>query len=142
MIRTVILGVLIFGVCAIADDADQRAKLTGSWQIQTQGANVPSTYTLKPVDDGIQISGAEGGKVVVDVNCKMAQNCKIKDAGHSATVMLYFNGPKLVENETIGSRVVRKRFSITDDNTMQLEIIPIDPEGKTEVVTFKRAAGQ
>ena len=91
----------------------------------------------------MRISGTDEGKVIVDVNCKMAQECKIKDEGHNATVMMYFNGPKLVENETIGSRIIRKRYSVTDDgNTMQIEVIPIEPEGKTEVIVFKRAAAQ
>jgi hypothetical protein len=145
MIRIVAIGAILATTCALASDEDQRAKLTGSWQIQTAGATVKeaSAYTLQPSQGGMRISGTDEGKVIVDVNCKMAQDCKIKDEGHSATVMMYFNGPKLVENETIGSRIIRKRYSVTDDgNTMQIEVIPIEPEGKTEVVVFKRAAAQ
>jgi hypothetical protein len=147
MIRIAAIGAILAATCALASDEDQRAKLTGSWEIQTSGATAgvkdASAYTLQPSQDGMRISGTDEGKVIVEVNCKMAQECKIKDEGHSATVMMYFNGPKLVENETIGSRVIRKRYSVTDDgNTMQIEVIPIQPEGKTEVILFKRAAAQ
>jgi hypothetical protein len=142
MIRIVGIGVLVLGACALASDEDQRAKLTGSWQIQTEGSREASAYTLQPSDDGMRISGTDAGKVVIEVDCKMAQECDIKDAGHHAKVMMYFNGPKLVVNETIGSRVVRKRYSVADDGTMQLEVIPIEPEGKTEVIVFKRATTQ
>jgi hypothetical protein len=44
-----------------------------------------------------------------------------------------------VETETIGSRVVKRRFAVTGDgDKMELEVIPIEPEGKTETVVFKR----
>lgn len=142
MKRFAIVGALLFTACALADDGDQRAKLEGTWQLQTEGAKEPSSYTLKALPDGMQISGTDEGKVVVTVNCKMAQECKAKDEGRNATVMMYFNGPKLVENETIGSRTVRKRYSMKDDNTMEVEVIPIEPEGKTEIVVFKRATTQ
>lgn len=143
MKRIVVIGALAVAACALASDMDQRAKLTGSWQIQTTAVKEASAYTLQPLDDGMRISGTGEGKVIVDVNCKMAQECKIKDEGHNATATMYFNGPKLVENVTLGSRVIRKRYSVMDDgNTMQLEVIPIEPDGKTEVILFKRVAAQ
>jgi hypothetical protein len=139
----IVIGALAVAACALASDMDQRAKLAGSWRIQTAGSKEASAYTLQALEDGMRISGTDEGKVIVDVNCKMAQECKIKDEGHSATATMYFNGAKLVENVTLGSRVVRKRYSVTDDgNTMQLEVIPIEPDGKTEVIVFKRVAGQ
>lgn len=141
MIRVLYLGALLTAVCAMADDSDMRAKLAGSWQLQTEGAKEPSSYTLEPITDGIHISASDGGKTVSDFQCKLAADCQIKDAGHHAKVMIYYNGPKLVETETIGSRVVKKRYAVTGDgNTMELEIIPVEPEGKTETVVFKRAA--
>jgi hypothetical protein len=47
---------------------------------------------------------------------------------------MWFNGPKLVELETRGAQVVKRRFSITGDgDTMDLETIPIVPTGKSEI---------
>lgn len=141
MIRVAMVGLLLLTACAMADDDAQRSKLMGSWQVQTSGAKEASSYTLQPSADGLHVSGSTGAKTIVEFECKMAQQCDIKDSGRRATVTMYFNGPKLVENETIGSRIVRKRFSVTGDgNTMELEVIPIEPEGKTETIVFKRVS--
>lgn len=52
---------------------------------------------------------------------------------------LWFNGPKLVELETRGTEIVKRRFSIAGDgDTMDLETIPIFPSGKIETAHFKR----
>jgi hypothetical protein len=51
---------------------------------------------------------------------------------------MWFNGPKLVELETSGTQVVKRRFSITGNgDTMDLEAIPIAPVGKVETSHFK-----
>jgi hypothetical protein len=143
MIRIVTISLLVLASAALADDYEQRSKLTGSWQIETTGAKEASSWILQPLPDGMHIAGSDGGKTVVAFDCKMAQECDIKDSGHHAKVTMYFNGPKLVENETIGSRVIRRRFTVTGDgNTMQLEVIPIEPEGKTETIVFKRVAAE
>lgn len=143
MIRVLCMGVLLTAACAMADDADLRAKLAGSWQLETSGAKEAASYTLQPISDGMHVSGSDGAKTIVEFDCKWAQECQIKDSGHHAKVMMYFNGPKLVETETIGSRVIKKRYTVTGDgNTMELEIIPIEPEGKPETVVFKRSAAQ
>jgi hypothetical protein len=138
MIRIATMGILFMAAVALADDSDQRAKLTGSWQ---EASDAKEAWVLQPLPDGMHITSSSGGKTVVEVECKMAQECDIKDSGHHAKVMMYFNGPKLVTTETIGSRIVKRRFTVTGDgNTMELEVIPIEPEGKTETITFKRVA--
>jgi hypothetical protein len=143
MKRTVLFGVLLLAVALFADDADQRAKLDGSWRAESANSKDASSYVLERSDDGMHVTGTSGAKTIVDFNCKMGQECPIKDAGHNAKVTIYFNGPKLVENETIGSRVVRRRFTVVGDgNEMQVEVIPIEPEGKTETIVFHRAANE
>jgi len=139
MIRIATVGILLAAV-ALADDVDQRAKLTGSWQ---EASDAKEAWVLQPVPDGMHITSSTAGKTVVEVDCKMAQECDIKDSGHHAKVMMYFNGPKLVATETMGSRIVKRRFTVTgDDNTMELEVIPIEPDGKTETIVFKRVTTQ
>jgi hypothetical protein len=135
MNRYVTAGLLHGALAAWADDGDPRAKLTGSWK----DAKTASAWVLQPISDGIHISGSNGEKVAVEFDRQMAKECQIKDAGHRAKVMMYFNGPKLIETETIGSRVVKRRFTVTGDgDTMEVETIPVEPEGKPETAVFKR----
>ena len=54
-------------------------------------------------------------------------------------VSMWFNGPRLVELETKGSEVVKRRFMILPKgDVMEMELIPIVPGGKPETFQFKR----
>jgi hypothetical protein len=58
-------------------------------------------------------------------------------------VSLWFNGPKLVELETRGSEVVKRRFEIISqgdgaNEVMEMELIPIVPSEKTQTFRYKR----
>lgn len=69
----------------------------------------------------------------------MGRECKIREGGKSATVSMWFNGPKLVELETRGSDVIKRRFSVDEKGeTMDVEVIPISQGSKPEVLHFKR----
>lgn len=69
----------------------------------------------------------------------MGKECASEDAGRRSKVSMWFNGPMLVELETRGSQIVKRRFRITaNGDTMDLETIPIVPPGKSETVHFKR----
>jgi hypothetical protein len=139
MNRYVTAGLLLGALAAWADDGELRAKLTGSWKIDSGDAKTASGWVLQPIADGMHISGSNGEKVAVEFDCQMAKECQIKDAGHHAKVMMYFNGAKLIETETIGSRVVKRRFTVTGNgDTMEVETIPVEPEGKPETAVFKR----
>jgi hypothetical protein len=147
MMRLVTVGLLFLAVTAWGDDATQRDKLSGSWRVENSNANAnpnePSTWVLQPSTEGVHMAASNGAKPLVAFDCKMAQECEIKDAGHRAKVMIYFNGPKLIETETMGSHIVKRRFTVTGDgNTMELEVIPIEPQGKPETVVFKRVPTQ
>jgi hypothetical protein len=49
----------------------------------------------------------------------------------------------LVEMETAGSQVVKRRFTVTGDgDTMELETIPLVPSGSSETTHFKRAPSE
>jgi hypothetical protein len=53
---------------------------------------------------------------------------------------MWFNGTKLVELETVGNQVVKRRFTVTGDgDTMELETIPMVPSGSSEITHFKRS---
>jgi hypothetical protein len=53
---------------------------------------------------------------------------------------MWFKGAKLVELETTGNQVVKRRFTVTaDGDSMELETIPVTATASTETAHFKRA---
>ena len=137
--------ILLLPLCvgALADDQGDRQKLLGTWE--PQGVAVESTpassWTFSTVRDSMQVTEAEGGKKITDFACgTQGTPCEVKTAGKKATVSMWFNGPSLVEMETKGSDVVKRRFKILPQgDAMEMEVIPIVPSGKTETFQFKRA---
>ena len=53
---------------------------------------------------------------------------------------MWFNGPKLVEMETRGSEIIKRRFQAEEGDMVEVEVIPIVPSGKTEVVRLHRVS--
>jgi len=69
----------------------------------------------------------------------MGRECEGKDAGREAKISLWFSGPKLVQLETRGSEVVKRRFAASQPgDSMEIEVIPIVPDGKKQVLKLKR----
>ena len=133
---------LSLGAEALADDQSDRQKLLGSWELQgTPENSSASSWTFSPTKNLIRVTQMEGGNKVVEFSCGTEGiTCEIKAAGKKATVSMWFNGPRLVEMETKGSDVVKRRFKIlSQGDVMEMEVIPIVPGGKTETFQFKRA---
>ena len=130
---------LLTGVSGFADDGADRDKLLGSW-VET-GNGAASTWTFAKSGDSFQIKELQGSSTEAGYSCKAdGAQCEIKVGGKKATVSMWFNGPKLVQMETQGSSVVKRRFAVlSSGDTMELEIIPLSPGGKTETIQFKRA---
>jgi len=126
-------------ICAVtafaADDAD-RARLSGSWQQND------TVWTIQDKGSTIHITRSEGSKIVADFDCNAnGQDCQGKDSGHKATVTLWFNGSALVQMETKGAEVVKRRFAVAaQGDTLELQTIPLSPAGPTETVQLKRSA--
>ncbi len=127
-----LLCTLIFSVGALADDAADRQSLSGTWQESS------STWVLQEKGDSIHVSWTENGQPQADFECRVGQECEIKEAGRKAKVSMWFNGPKLVQMETRGNEVVKRRFSANGDE-MEMEVIPVTAEGKPQVIKLKRA---
>src|SRR5580658_4364104 len=119
---TTVSALLIAGSAFAADDA-VRAKLAGKWQ-QSDGNG--ESWTLKESGDSMQVTNAKSTATIEEFECNtVGKECAIKRAGHKSKVVLYFNGPKLIEMETTGNQVVKRRFAVTGDgDTMDLETIP------------------
>jgi hypothetical protein len=136
----VVLSALLLASSAFADDDTGRAKLMGQWQ-QTDGSGeTKSTWALDGSGDSIHVVKSAGSQTLAEFECNtLGKECAVKDAGRRAKVSLWFNGPKLIEMETVGSDVVKRSFSVAGDgDAMDLETIPIAPGGATETTHFKR----
>jgi len=137
-------GIAAFLLCLspgiFADDRADRDKLIGSWEASGAGDGSTSAWTFASKGDVLQITQVEGDKKVAKFECTTEGSpCEIKSAGKKAMISMWFNGPKLVQMETKGSDVLKRRFGIlANGSTMEMEIIPVVPTGKTETFQFKR----
>ena len=123
----------------VAQDSGERLRLVGAWVSEDVAAN-SSVWTIESKSDGYQISEIRGGNTISAYVCKPdGHDCEIKTSGKKATLSMWFNGPKLVQMETQGSSVVKRRFSVLPrEDVMEVEVIPIVPDGKAETLRFKR----
>jgi hypothetical protein len=137
------LSTLLLASTALADDDSSRARLMGKWQQIDGDGEARSTWGLEEGSaDSIHVTNSSGAQILTEFECNtVGKECVVKDAGRKSKVSMWFNGPKLVELETRGAQVLKRRFSITGDgDTMDIEIIPIAPAGKVETSHFKRVS--
>jgi hypothetical protein len=122
-----------------ADDAG-RAKLIGAWESHGDGG----TWVLAENGDAMHVTHVQNDRKLTDFECNTeGRECSVKDAGKSAKISMWFNGPQLVLMETRGSDVVKRRFQVAGDGTaIEVETIPIVPQGKPETATLNRAAAK
>jgi len=142
-VRIISAGIVLLGAMAwAADDPEvQRAKLVGKWQLQTDAASEKSpVWVVEDKRFSIHITRLVGDQKVCEFECDLGKECKTKDSGKSVTEQVYFNGPRLVELETKGSEIVKRRFAAASQaDTLEVEVIPLVPAGKSETLVFKRA---
>ena len=65
----------------------------------------------------------------------------MEDGGEKAAVSVYYNGPLLVVLKTHGRKgsvVEKQRISLSGDSLI-VEIMHIEPEGKAEKLVFSKA---
>jgi hypothetical protein len=140
-VSIVTLYTLSSAAFALAEDNAIRARLMGQWQQSDGNGETKSTWTLKDTGNSIHVSNSTNAATVMEFECNTeGKECAVKHAGHSAKVSMWFNGARLVELETAGNQVVKRRFTVTaDGDSMELETIPIVPTGSSETTHFKRA---
>lgn len=134
------LSVFVFCGALLGDDAADRAKLTGTWQLQSGSEKEGSLWTLETKDDGIRIVHAQNNQKITEFECNtLGKECEVTDAGHHVKISIWYDGAKLVEYETRGSDVTKWSLGITGQgDTMEVEETPITRTGKTEILEFKR----
>jgi hypothetical protein len=126
-------------VC-LADNQDDRDKLTGSWVMQMQKGAGAVTWVFANGASALHVTQMEGANTIAEFDCPVnGSNCDVKLSGKKATVSMYYNGPALVELETRGDKVIRRRFSISPTGTMKVEVTPMSGTGAhTEELEFTR----
>jgi hypothetical protein len=140
--RFVLIAGLLCVVASVmpADDTEARGKLAGKWQPADGQKSDYGTWVLEAKETGVRVIQEANGQKVAEYECNtMGRECEMQEDGRSAKVSMWFNGPRLVQMRTRGSEVVKRRFHVTGDgNTLELEVIPIAPGGKTEIVRMSR----
>ncbi|MBZ5619167.1 MAG: hypothetical protein LAQ69_10670 [Acidobacteriia bacterium] len=138
LFRLTILGSILCLAAAnvLADETADRGKLAGKWQPKAGEKNDYGTWTLEEDNGSIRVTEESNGQKIAEYECNtMGRECNIKEAGHAAKVSMWYNGPKLVEMRIRGSEVVKRLFHVTGDGDMlELEVIPIEPGGQSEVI--------
>jgi hypothetical protein len=140
-IRSITVPLFWLGMAALADDQNDRQKLIGSWELQGAAENsAASSWIFSTAPNSIRITQLDGSSKIAEFVCGTGgASCEIKTAGKKATVSLWFNGPRLVELESKGAELIKRRFMILPQgDVMEMEVIPILPGGKPETFQFKR----
>jgi hypothetical protein len=128
---------ILLAAGVLGDDADARDKLLGKWH-PAATADSEEAWSLETIGDALRISHSLKQKTD-QIECNiMGKDCDVKLGGHKATVSLWFSGSMLVEMETRGKEVTKRRFHVDGDDTLKLEVIPIEPPGKAETAEYKR----
>jgi hypothetical protein len=123
-----------------ADDHADRANLIGSW-VQKSGSGA---WVIDSLPDGLHVTQIEGSGAVADFHCNTAgESCDVRIAGHKATVQMYYNGSALVQLETKGDQIVKRRFSVLPSgNLMKVEVTPMTSHIQTQELEFERGQPQ
>ncbi len=131
--------VLGLGMPVLADNNAGKT-FSGTWTVQDSGKDGPTKWIMEQKPDSIKIAEIRNDEKLAEFECNtLGQECEVKEGGKKTKVSIWFNGPKLVELETRGSDTVKRRFAMNPNgDEMDVEVIPISPAGKTEVVQFKR----
>jgi hypothetical protein len=127
----------VTGAVQAADQPD-RASLIGSWVRSGGGAE---EWFFDNVAGGLHVRQIEGKTAIADFQCNTdGQNCDVKISGHKTTVSMYYNGQALVQLETKGSEIVKRRFSVEPSgNSMKVIVTPMTGRAvQPEELEFER----
>ncbi len=120
----------------LAQSAD-KPDVAGNWQIAaSRDDSVTLSIAAKDNDSLHYVESHNGATLEFDCTTDGAE-CAMTDGGHKAKVSVWYNGDSLVVMETKGSNVLKRRLTVTG-STLQMEVIPIVPQGKTDKLVFTK----
>lgn len=134
------LGAAFLAAGVLAGDTTSRERINGEWLQAGVAKDSAESWILESKGDAIHVTEVRNGQKVAEFDCNTkGRECTTEEDGRRAKVSFYFNGDTLVELVTRGSEVVKRRFSAgAQGDTLEVETIPIVPEGKPVVLQFKR----
>jgi len=151
--QSLYLGVLLGMAAGGCLQAADRPDLNGNWQFDAAHSEMHSqippglVWQIEQTGDSIHVVEHAGDKSVNDFTCATdGKECKVKSYGHPAKASFYYNGPVLVEVETMGQNrdtVIKKRMELSGDGSvLTVEVMHIMPSGKgPEKLVMTRKAG-
>ena len=123
--------------------AEDHPDFSGNWRLNTAASHIKdarlaaecSKLTITQKDTSITLADTDGHPVECSISGK---ECETK----VSKVSFWFNGTKLVEVEYKGhaGHARKRRLSLAaDGKSLQMEVIPITPEGETSLLAFDKA---
>ncbi len=124
----------------LAEDVSERAKLLGKWQLQDDSGKASAVWTLEMKGAALHITESLGDQKVSEFACEpKGVECEGTANGTKATMTMYYDGAALVQFETKGSDVTRRRFTVTGQpDVLEIEVTPIVGGDKAETLHLKR----
>lgn len=137
ILRRAVLIVWLLPLATTWGQQPAQPNFSGTWRQQSDHA---VRLVVEQKDDSVHITELKGTETIADYTCNtLGKECNVKYQGHAAKVSFWFNGSKLVELETRGSAVTKRRFELANgDKTINVELSSIVPEGKSEKLAFAR----
>jgi hypothetical protein len=117
--------------------AAQGLNVSGTWLCE---ANASLKWVISQEPEAIHVQELNEGKVEADFTCPLnGKACAVKENSHSETIMMYFNGTKLVEIRERGGDALKQWLTVSaDGKTLTVETVPLSSNQKTSKVSFRR----
>jgi hypothetical protein len=134
------LAALLLCAPVLADDVSDRAKLLGTWQWQDDSSQEATVWVLEMKGEALHITESLGDRKISEFQCPpKGAECEGTVKGMKAVMTMYYQGPALVQFETRGTDVTRRRFTLTGQpDMMDIEVMPIVSPDKAETLHLKR----
>ncbi len=120
--------------------AAQGPNTSGTWVSESD----PSiTWVIAQTPEDIHVQEINGDKTEADFTCPLSGRvCEAKENGHSETIMMYFNGGKLVMLRERGSDSSKEWLTVSaDGNVLTIEGVPLSSKDKASKTSFRRKSG-
>jgi hypothetical protein len=135
-----IFSALLLCLPLLADDVSDRAKLLGSWQRQDDAGQEATVWVLEMKGEALHITVSVGDQKVSEIECSpKGAECEGTVKGTKASVRMYYDGPALVQFETRGEDVTKRRLAVAGQpEMMEIDVMPIVGSDKAETMHLKR----
>jgi hypothetical protein len=117
-----------------ADTQSDRDGLVGTW---TENGGTHG-WVIENGANGLHMTQIEGSAPIADFTCATdGHDCEIRISGKKAKVSLYYNGSALIQLETRGDTVTKRKFLVSGSG-LKVEVTPMTGKVVTEERQFDR----